>query len=159
MSFLGHVLIHSVSWGESAGAISVSLHMLVNKGDQEGLFRGAIMQSGGPIPVGDIENGQQYYDTLVKNAACDKSPDTLECLRSIPYERFKYAMDLSPNFFAYQVKTNDISVIIGRMLTGLLGTCSDLVTSRRWRFLDGATATCCFAWPRVECTYDHRRVP
>jgi acetylcholinesterase len=89
-------------WGESAGAISVALHMLVNKGDQEGLFRGAIMQSGGPIPVGDIENGQQYYDALVKNAACDNSPDTLECLRNVPYAKFKYAMDLSPNFFAYQ---------------------------------------------------------
>ena len=78
--------------------------MLVNKGDQEGLFQGAIMQSGGPIPVGDIEHGQQYYDTLVKNAACDKSSDTLECLRNIPYARFKYAMDVSPDFFAYQVR-------------------------------------------------------
>jgi len=76
--------------------------MLVNKGVQEGLFRGAIMQSGGPIPVGDIEHGQPYYDIFVKNAACDKSHDTLECLRSIPYARFKYAMDSSPDFFAYQ---------------------------------------------------------
>ena len=100
----GHVLILHVSWGESAGAISVALHMLVNKGDQEGLFQGAIMQSGGPIPVGDIEHGQLYYDILVKNAACDKSPDTLECLRNIPYDRFKYAIDISPDFFAYQVK-------------------------------------------------------
>jgi acetylcholinesterase len=91
------------SWGESSGAISVALHMLVNKGDHEGLFRGAIMQSGGPIPVGDIEHGQQYYDTLVKSAGCDKSPDTLECLRNIPYERFKYAMDDSPHFLAHQV--------------------------------------------------------
>ncbi|KAI0296558.1 carotenoid ester lipase precursor [Multifurca ochricompacta] len=89
-------------WGESAGAISVALHMLVNQGDQQGLFRGAIMQSGGPIPVGDIEHGQQYYDALVKNAACDNSPDTLECLRNVPFPRLKYAMDISPNFFAYQ---------------------------------------------------------
>jgi len=78
--------------------------MLVNKGDQEGLFRGAIMQSGGPIPVGDIERGQAHYDELVKNAGCDKSPDTLECLRTIPYARFKFAIDRSPDFFAYQVK-------------------------------------------------------
>lgn len=90
--------------GESAGAISVALHMLVNNGDQEGLFRGAIMQSGGPIPVGDIDNlsAQEVYDTFVKNVACDNSPDTLECLRSVPYQRFKYAMDNSPDFFAYQ---------------------------------------------------------
>jgi hypothetical protein len=91
--------------------------MLVNRGDQEGLFRGAIMQSGGPIPVGDIEHGQLYYDILVKNAACDKSPDTLECLRSIPYGRFKYAMDLSPNFFAYEVNAYAMPMIIGQILT------------------------------------------
>ena len=115
LSLLGLVLIHSASWGESAGAISVALHMLVNKGDQEGLFRGAIMQSGGPIPVGDIEHGQQHYDVIVKNAACDKSSDTLECLRSIPYERFKYAMDMSPNFFAYEVRTDIMAVIIVRI--------------------------------------------
>lgn len=30
-------------WGESAGAISASLHMLANGGDPGGLFRGAIM--------------------------------------------------------------------------------------------------------------------
>jgi len=78
--------------------------MLVNKGDQEGLFRGAVMQSGGPIPVGDIEHGQQYYDTLVKNAACDRSPDTLECLRNVPYARLKSAIDVVPDFFAYEVK-------------------------------------------------------
>ncbi|KAI0296557.1 carotenoid ester lipase precursor [Multifurca ochricompacta] len=89
-------------WGESAGAISVAMHMVVNNGKQQGLFRGAIMQSGGPIPVGDIENGQKYYDALVKNAACDHSRDTLACLRKVPYSRLKYAMDISPNFFAYQ---------------------------------------------------------
>ncbi|KAI0259424.1 carotenoid ester lipase precursor [Gloeopeniophorella convolvens] len=89
-------------WGESAGAISVALHMVTNGGDQQGLFRGAVMQSGGPIPVGPTEHGQQYYDELVKNAACDSALDTLECLRGVPYERIKYAMDISPNFFAYQ---------------------------------------------------------
>ena len=62
------------------------------------------MQSGGPTPVGDIEHGQPYYDALVKNAGCDKSSDTLECLRNVPYARFKDAMDASPDFFAYQVK-------------------------------------------------------
>ncbi|ESK84804.1 carotenoid ester lipase precursor [Moniliophthora roreri MCA 2997] len=46
-------------WGESAGAISVSLQMLANGGDTEGLFRAGFMQSGSPIPVGDITNGQK----------------------------------------------------------------------------------------------------
>lgn len=108
--------------------------MLVNKGNQEGLFRGAIMQSGGPIPVGDIEHGQRYYDTLVKDVACDKSTDTLECLRSVPYARFKRAMDLSPDFFAYQVK--QILLVIGRGLTEFVGTCAGLASSCRWHLLD-----------------------
>ncbi|KAH9966977.1 Alpha/Beta hydrolase protein [Lactifluus volemus] len=89
-------------WGESAGAISVALHMLTNNGNQQGLFRGAIMQSGGPIPVGDIEHGQQYFDLMVEKTGCKGSSDTLNCLREVPYNTFKKAMDESPNFFAYQ---------------------------------------------------------
>jgi acetylcholinesterase len=108
--------------------------MLVNKGDQEGLFRGAIMQSGGPIPVGDIEHGQLYYDILVRNAACDKSPDTLECLRSVPYARLKYAIDASPDFFAYEVK--QVMIVSGRGLTVFVGTCACLASSCRWCILD-----------------------
>ena len=79
--------------------------MQINNGDQEGLFRGAIMQSGGPIPVGDIDNagGQEVYDTFVKSVACENTPDTLECLRNVPYPKLKYAMDASPNFFSYRV--------------------------------------------------------
>jgi len=89
-------------WGEGAGATSVSLQMLTNKGDQEGLFRGAIMQSGAQLPVGDIENGQQYYDFMVERTGCSDEADTLDCLRKVPYATFKGAMDESPNFFSYQ---------------------------------------------------------
>jgi len=89
-------------WGESAGAISVALQMITNGGDNEGLFRGAVMQSGGPIPVGDIEHGQQYYDLMVEKTGCQNFQDTLECLRQVPYATFKKAMDESPNMFAYQ---------------------------------------------------------
>ena len=77
--------------------------MLTNKGNQEGLFRGAIMQSGGPIPVGDIEKGQRYYDFMVKETGCKGARDTLDCLRKVPYNTYKRAMDATPNFFAYQV--------------------------------------------------------
>jgi acetylcholinesterase len=76
--------------------------MLANKGNQEGLFRGAIMQSGAPIPVGDIENGQRYYDFMVDRTGCGNVTDTLGCLRKVSYPTFKKAMDSSPNFFAYQ---------------------------------------------------------
>ena len=79
--------------------------MLTNNGNQEGLFRAAVMQSGGPIPVGNIdsESGQHYYDLMVRETGCSNQSDTLECLRRVPYLTFKAAMDKSPNFFAYQV--------------------------------------------------------
>ena len=91
------------SWGESAGAISVALQMITNGGDSQGLFRGAFMQSGSPIPVGDITHGQTYYDTLVSQTNCTGSPDTLQCLRQLPFDTLKAAVDASPSMFAPQV--------------------------------------------------------
>ena len=91
-------------WGESAGAISVALQMLANGGNTEGLFRGAFMQSGSPIPVGDIENGQSDYDTLVAKTGCSSAKDTLQCLRNVPFATLKKAVDTSPGIFAYQVR-------------------------------------------------------
>ncbi|KAH8981886.1 carotenoid ester lipase precursor [Lactarius akahatsu] len=89
-------------WGESAGAISVAMQMITNKGNNENLFRGGVMQSGGPIPVGDIENGQRYYDFMVEKTGCKGRADTLDCLRKVPYATYKKAMDESPNMFSYQ---------------------------------------------------------
>ncbi|KAH9060192.1 carotenoid ester lipase precursor [Lactarius vividus] len=90
-------------WGESAGAISVSLQMLANGGNPEGLFRAAFMQSGPPTPTNDITRGQQYYDYLVERTGCTGSSDTLACLRVAPYEELKAAMDSTPSIFSYQV--------------------------------------------------------
>ena len=58
-------LLTSLSWGESAGSISVSLHMLVNGGNNEGLFRAAFMESGSPLPVGDITHVGAYIPSLL----------------------------------------------------------------------------------------------
>ncbi|KAJ7480556.1 Alpha/Beta hydrolase protein [Mycena latifolia] len=89
-------------WGESAGAISVSLHMLANGGNTEGLFRAGFMESGSPIPVGPLENGQKYYDAIVQQTGCSAATDTLACLRTVPYATLKAAQDASPFIFAYQ---------------------------------------------------------
>ena len=91
------------SWGESAGAMSVALHMLVNGGDTEGLFRGAFMQSGSPIPVGNIVNGQAGYDELVTRTDCSAAKDTLHCLRHVPFDTLREAVDMSPGIFSRQV--------------------------------------------------------
>ncbi|KAF9042809.1 carotenoid ester lipase precursor [Hymenopellis radicata] len=89
-------------WGQSAGAISVALHMLINDGNHEGLFRGAFMQSGAPIPVGDIEHGQKDYDAIVQKTGCASSADTLACLRKVKFRKLKKAVDASPFMMEYQ---------------------------------------------------------
>jgi carboxylesterase type B len=69
--------------------------MLTNGGNTEGLFHGAFMQSGFPLPVGDITHGQKDYDIFAQNAGCPKAGDTLECLRNVPASTFQAAVDKS----------------------------------------------------------------
>ncbi|KAG8906279.1 hypothetical protein FRB99_007216 [Tulasnella sp. 403] len=92
--------------GESAGAISTGLHMLMNNGDPQGLFRGAWMQSGAPIPVGNIENGQPMYDSLVKMVGCGGDSDSLGCLRKVPFDTFYRAMNTIPGLYLPRVDGN-----------------------------------------------------
>jgi len=87
-------------WGESAGAISVSLQMLTNGGNTEGLFRGGFMQSGSPTPVGDITHGQPGYDMLVSETGCTGLSDTLACLRNVSAATLQAAIDKSPSIFS-----------------------------------------------------------
>ena len=93
------------SWGNSSGAICVALHMLTNGGNTEGLFRAAFMQSGAAGSVGDITNGQPYYDALVTETGCSGKKDTLQCLREVPYETLLNAVAQSPPIFSYQVRS------------------------------------------------------
>ncbi|KAI0699629.1 alpha/beta-hydrolase [Cerioporus squamosus] len=88
-------------WGPSAGAISVGLQMVTNGGDPEGLFRGAIMSSGSPLPSGDITHLQPQYDTVVEHAGCANSSDTLQCLREVPADTLLAAAATIPSLFGY----------------------------------------------------------
>ncbi|KAI0314400.1 Alpha/Beta hydrolase protein [Amylostereum chailletii] len=101
-------------WGESSGGMSVTLQMLTNGGDTEGLFRGAFMQSGGPIPrAGTIDTGalarlflpkaQGYFDMLVNNTDCALAADKLHCLRQVPIGKLSAAINKSPSINSYQV--------------------------------------------------------
>ncbi|KAJ5108898.1 hypothetical protein N7456_005573 [Penicillium angulare] len=74
-------------WGESAGAYSVGDHLVTNGGDNEDLFRAAIMDSGNAIgpPYNGTEWHQPMYDRIVDRAGCSNATNTLECLRNLPY--------------------------------------------------------------------------
>ncbi|EIN08884.1 carotenoid ester lipase [Punctularia strigosozonata HHB-11173 SS5] len=89
-------------WGESAGAMSIALQMIAFNANTENLFRGAIMQSGAPLPVGDITHGQKYYNDLVRATGCQNANDTLTCLRNADYNILKAAVDASPSFLSFQ---------------------------------------------------------
>lgn len=97
-------IIKKCRWGQSAGGISIGSQIVANQGDNEGLFHGAIMQSGSPQTTIDISGGQRHYDRLVHNMGCSGSDDTLDCLRDVPYDKMKQAVeDLSPGMFGYEV--------------------------------------------------------
>ncbi|EAU92417.2 carotenoid ester lipase [Coprinopsis cinerea okayama7 len=93
---------HVTLWGQSAGAISASLQMVAYDGRDEDLFHAAFMQSGSPIPVGNITGGQIYYNDLVNRTGCYGQDDTLSCLRSAPLANLTDAINQSPGLFAYQ---------------------------------------------------------
>ncbi|KAH8079812.1 carotenoid ester lipase precursor [Cristinia sonorae] len=88
-------------FGESAGAVSASIHMITSN-EHPPLFRAAFMESGAPVPVGDIEHAQPWYDDIVEHAGCAGARDTLQCLRETPFEKLKAAMDRSPGTLSYQ---------------------------------------------------------
>jgi len=84
-------------WGQSAGSASVSMQMLTNGGNTEGLFRAAFMQSGGPLPVGDTTEFQPFYDMLVNATGCSGAQDTLACLRSVSGDVFQAGVNTIPS--------------------------------------------------------------
>jgi acetylcholinesterase len=77
--------------------------MVANGGNTEGLFRGAFMQSGSPIPTGNTVQGQRSYDEFVRQAGCQNTTDSLQCLREAPYETLRNAMEASPSILSKQV--------------------------------------------------------
>ncbi|KAJ4509135.1 hypothetical protein HRR83_007183 [Exophiala dermatitidis] len=76
-------------WGESAGGASVGLQTLAYGGRDDGLFRGAIEESGGPVTFARYVNASsfdQYYNNITRATNCSSASDTLACLRQVPIE-------------------------------------------------------------------------
>jgi triacylglycerol lipase len=71
-------------WGESAGAMSVGLHLISYGGRDDGLFSGGILQSGTPlVTFPDLEDSQAQYGEIVDKVGCSDSVSSLDCLRGV----------------------------------------------------------------------------
>ncbi|KAJ5186072.1 Carboxylesterase type B [Penicillium cf. griseofulvum] len=94
-------------WGESAGAISVFDQMAMYDGDNiyngSPLFRSTIMNSGSIVSSNAVDGtkGQAVYDTVVQNAGCSGTNDTLACLRGLDYTEFLNAANSVPGILGY----------------------------------------------------------
>ncbi|KAF8845026.1 alpha/beta-hydrolase [Paxillus ammoniavirescens] len=88
-------------WGQGAGAVSASLQMLANNGSTQGLYRGAFLESGAPVPTGHVSHGQAFYDSIVLQTGCNSTVDTLACLRDVSLDALQSAVNCQPSIFGY----------------------------------------------------------
>ena len=70
------------------------MHMLHNDGDTDSLFRAAFMQSGAPIPAGDVDNPvcQATFDQIVAGAGCSGNDNKVACLRNVTVDVFNQSL-------------------------------------------------------------------
>ncbi|KAI9735357.1 MAG: hypothetical protein M1818_006552 [Claussenomyces sp. TS43310] len=88
--------------GESAGGWSVGYQVVAYDGDDQGLFRSAIMQSG--TGYGKAFQSHDFYTRkyreLLSHTKCEGADQTLHCLREIPAEQlYEIFINTSPDFF------------------------------------------------------------
>ncbi|PKS08587.1 hypothetical protein jhhlp_004973 [Lomentospora prolificans] len=82
--------------GESAGAVSTYSHMMAYGGRDDGLFRGAILESGGafPLTLPNTTAFQATFDKLFTNTTCESvanasAEEKVACLRKLPVAEFR----------------------------------------------------------------------
>ena len=92
------------SWGPSAGGSSVGSQLVANGGDDEGLFRAAVLSCGSLVPTGDLSNQQRFFDVVSAGAGCAGAVDKLGCLRGVPAENLTAAAAAIPDLFDYPVR-------------------------------------------------------
>ncbi|PVH87433.1 triacylglycerol lipase [Cadophora sp. DSE1049] len=83
-------------WGQSAGAGSVGAQLVAYNGRDDGLFRGAIAESGAPLRFSkypSADDFQPVYNSIVDQTGCASSNDTLRCLRGLTYAKLNSVLN------------------------------------------------------------------
>lgn len=91
-------------WGESAGASGVGMQLVAYGGRDDKLFRGAIAESGGPIPSIAYQTPEQWqpnYNAIVNATNCSSAADTLGCLRTVPVDVLSNVLNSSVTATAF----------------------------------------------------------
>lgn len=92
-------------WGESAGSFAIGQLLNSYGGRTDGLFHRSIQESGSAATAwyNGSEWYQPIYNKIVQQTNCTDWPDTLECLRTVPYKTIYPFMDSSkvggPGFY------------------------------------------------------------
>ncbi|KAH7148264.1 Alpha/Beta hydrolase protein [Dactylonectria macrodidyma] len=113
---------HVTIWGESAGARSVGAQLVAYGGRNDGLFHGAVLQSGSSLPgllkPATAASWATYYSKLLEATGCTSASDSVACLRSVPTAQlssvFNSSFAAAPGWG--QVVDNDFFVAPGDAL-------------------------------------------
>jgi len=109
-------------WGESSGGIAIGRQLVAYGGRDDGLFRAAIMESGGPLErwpyaVSDAAAcTEELYANLTSTTGCNSASVPLECLRTLPFEELNSALNITDTWIAGTSLGPWISVIDGDFL-------------------------------------------
>lgn len=97
-------------FGQSAGAMSIGMQMIAYGGVDDGLFRGAICDSGGPVAPApqNATVRQKQFDSIVEATNCSAATDKLDCLRKVPADAYADAVNVTGGSYAAVVDDNMI---------------------------------------------------
>lgn len=120
-----------IIWGASSGADSVGLHLTAYGGRDDGLFRGAIMQSGGPIVKTSYSSfsADEMYQRLLVGSNCYGVENSLDCLRHMSVHDLNAAFNDSAQANSQMMATFAIPTLDGKFVERYG---SQLVTERRY---------------------------
>lgn len=88
-------------FGESAGALSVGMHLTAYGGRDDKLFRGAIMQSGNPINYGTFNYNTNDFLNVSYQLGCGIATSKLDCLRTIDFNTLNAFINTTRSSFRW----------------------------------------------------------